>query len=550
MRNRDRPANDWRLLLLGAILLTFLGAPLVPPARAGFAAAPATATPSAASYTVEATLDVGAARLGARQVVRTRNDVGVPLETVVFRAVPATVAGFTLESAAVDGQSRPARLEGSILEVPLAAPLAPGGSAEVELRFAIRLPREPGRLSATGRAVALGNWVPLLTVHRGDWDRRQYVDVGDAFFSEVADYDVTLATSRPLVIAATGQLVERDGNRWRFQASGVRDFALTAASYAVQQVDAGPTPVLGYALSGAKAALYAERGARFVRWFGDRYGAYPYPALAIAEVDLPASYGGMEFPGLIMLAGRLGAGGAPIGGDLDVLIGHEIAHQWFYSWVGNDQIADPWLDEAFATYLPILYYGDQRPDLYQTILDRGIAGAGAGGVDRSVYDFASDSAYYTSVYRAGARFLHELRGQLGDAAFTELVRAHVATFRDRVATPRAFLDLAQSGSRADLNPLFARYFSYGAFQYPASPSWTLEVPAIPWRGSVALFVGADFPVTRVELWLDGRPLARGPENAVTVDLTGVPPGEYVLLARVWNHDGAIFERARRVEVGA
>jgi alkylhydroperoxidase family enzyme len=143
-----------------------------------------------------------------------------------------------------------------------------------------------------------------------------------------------------------------------------------------------------------------------------------------------------------------------------------------------------------------------------------------------------------------------LRGHLGDAAFSELVRAYVATFRDRVATPRAFFDLAQSASRADLNPLFARYFGYAAYQYPASQSWTLEAPAIPWRGSAALFVGADFPVTRVEFWLDGRPLARGPENAVTVDLTGVAPGEYVLLARVWNHDGTIFERARRVEVGA
>ena len=33
------------------------------------------------------------------------------------------------------------------------------------------------------------------------------------------------------------------------------------------------------------------------------------------------------------------------------LLLHEIVHQWFYSLVGNDQIDDPWLDEAFATYL-------------------------------------------------------------------------------------------------------------------------------------------------------------------------------------------------------
>jgi hypothetical protein len=448
----------------------------------------------------------------------------------------------------VDGQPHQARLDGSILEIPLVAPLAEGGSVEVELRYAIRLPREAGRISATTRGVALGNWFPILSVHRGDWDRRPYVEAGDAFYTEVADYDVTLTTSRPLEVAATGHLVERDGTRWRFAAGSVRDFAIAAGAWAVRSV-ATPegTAVSGYARSAETARLYAERGAEFVRWFGGRLGAYPYPNLAIAEVDLPPSYGGMEYPGLVMLDAGLGTPSP--GSGPEILLGHEIAHQWFYSWVGNDQFADSWLDEAFATYLPVVYYADVRPDLYPGILDRAIQG-GSGGqpVDSGIGDFPSDGAYYAVVYRRGAHFLHALRGRLGDAAFAELLRDHVATHRDRLATPRAFLDRAQSATTANLNPLIAEYFRYGAFHYPTPQSWTLEVPAVPWHGSAQVFVGADFPVTRVELWLDGRLLAGGAENAVGVDLTGVEPGEYVLLARVWNHEGAVFERARRLEI--
>jgi hypothetical protein len=256
----------------------------------------------------------------------------------------------------------------------------------------------------------------------------------------------------------------------------------------------------------------------------------------------------MEYPGLVMLSAGMGGPSAP-GSGLEVLLGHEIAHQWFYSWVGNDQIADPWLDEAFATYLPVLYYAEVRPDLYPAILDRSvIRGGGAGPVDGGITDFAGDGPYYATVYRRGARFLHELRGQLGDGAFTELVREHVATHRDRLATPRAFLDRAQSVTQANLNPLFGEFFSYSAFRYSTPQAWSLEAPAIPWQGSVELFVGAEFPVTRVEFWLDSRLLVGGPENSVNVDLAGVQAGEYVLLARVWNHDGVVFERARRVDI--
>ena len=367
----------------------------------------------------------------------------------------------------------------------------------------------------------------------------------------MADYDVTLTTTRPVIVAGSGQLVEQDGTRWRFRANAVRDFALAASpTYAVHTVAVEGTTVTGYGFSAGRARLYAERGADFVRWFGARLGAYPYPSLAIVDGDLPASYGGMEYPGLVLISAQLSAPSPVDGSALDVLLAHEIAHQWFYSWVGNDQISDPWLDEAFAQYLPVLYYAEARPALYQAALERATRAGGEGRpVDSTVYDFPSDGPYFGVVYRRGARFLHALRTRLGEGAFFALLREHVATHRDRLATPRAFLDLAQSQTTANLNPLIAEYFGYAAFRYPTVQTWTLEVPAIPWQGPTELFVGADFPVTRVELWLDGRLLAGGPENAVTVDLTGVEAGEYVLLARVWNHDGAVFERSRRVEVG-
>ena len=42
-------------------------------------------------------------------------------------------------------------------------------------------------------------------------------------------------------------------------------------------------------------------------------------------------------------------------------IQHEVAHQWWYGIVGNDEFHDPWLDEGFATWTERLAPGGQKP---------------------------------------------------------------------------------------------------------------------------------------------------------------------------------------------
>ena len=81
------------------------------------------------------------------------------------------------------------------------------------------------------------------------------------------------------------------------------------------------------------------------RWRADlgtlsrRFGPYPWPDLHVAVMPAQSRLG-IEYPTMIFLgAGTAGA-----------LTTHEVAHQWFYSLVGNDQARDPVLDEGLATY--------------------------------------------------------------------------------------------------------------------------------------------------------------------------------------------------------
>ena len=89
-----------------------------------------------------------------------------------------------------------------------------------------------------------------------------------------------------------------------------------------------------YSNSSAHGAL--TLALRAMNEFSADFGTYPY-----AELDVvlsPLSYHGMEYPTFVFTDPRA------------VSIYHEIAHQWWYGIVGNNQFSSPWLDESFATW--------------------------------------------------------------------------------------------------------------------------------------------------------------------------------------------------------
>ncbi len=98
--------------------------------------------------------------------------------------------------------------------------------------------------------------------------------------------------------------------------------------------------------------------------FTQRYGEYPYRELEC--VATPTSAGGVEYPGIMAINQILFDPGETLSGMsttvmIESVIVHEVAHEWFYNIVGNDQGREPWLDEAVAQYLTYQYfYGSIR----------------------------------------------------------------------------------------------------------------------------------------------------------------------------------------------
>jgi hypothetical protein len=283
------------------------------------------------------------------------------------------------------------------------------------MRFRLRVPGAViDRLARIGTAMRLGSFFPIMPWEPGvGWDTDPPTRIlAEASSSPTADFVVRVRPPAGLAAVATG--VESPGGVWR--ASAVRDFALAIGRFQTAAVVAhAPRPVRVVVAVADGVAVSPVAVAAEVR--GDlaelarRFGPYPWPQLHVAV--LPDQTGlGIEYPTMIFLG--QGTAGA--------LTTHEVAHQWFYSLVGDDQARDPVLDEGLATYvMGTLFPGVRAP---RALLRRT-------GAPMTYWDRLPYRDYQVAVYVDGGRAVRSLGPpRLVDCA----LRAYVAREAYGIAT--------------------------------------------------------------------------------------------------------------------
>jgi aminopeptidase N len=164
----------------------------------------------------------------------------------------------------------------------------------------------------------------------------------------------------------------------------------------------------------------ARELARAMRAHTARFGPFPYERLAVAV--LPDIRGGIEYPGAILMGKNQ---------IRDATASHEVAHEWFYGLIGDDQARDPWLDESFATYAEALDRGT-GPTYERMTIPSG--GKGRTGAPMTFWE-SRQSIYFRSVYIQGGVALLQARRASGAAAFDTAIRCHIRRNAHRITTP-------------------------------------------------------------------------------------------------------------------
>jgi aminopeptidase N len=429
-------------------------------------------------YDISVTLDPRAARLSGTQVVRYTNREEDSLSELVFRLLPNTPSyggALSVTGVTVTGADVETRLDlgDSVLIVPLDTPLAPSEQIEIALAYEGTLPTDGtagyAQYGFIDGVLALPSFYPYLPVYDDEgWNVELGPTYGDATFTDTSFYVLTVTLPADFVLAASGTVIDRtlqDGLAQVTIASGpVRDINLVAsAAYKMVQEQVDDVTVTSYYTgddTGGKRAL--DYAVHALEIYQELIGPYPFAELDV--VATPTKAGGIEYPGLIVVAESLYG---EDGGFFEFATVHEVAHQWWYSLVGSDQLDEPWLDEALTQYTSLLYFERRYgAEAAQAILDGYFYGpydwlqrveedmpAGL-----PVADYSAD-LYGPVVYGKGPLFFHELRTLVGEEAFIEILRVYFEGFRYGVAYPQDLMDVAEQVSGQDLDALYEEWIA-------------------------------------------------------------------------------------------
>ncbi len=141
----------------------------------------------------------------------------------------------------------------------------------------------------------------------------------------------------------------------------------------------------------------------------------------------------------------------------DVLIAHELAHQWFGDSVGLARWQDMWLNEGFATWAEWRWKqeagGSSTARVLRQLL-RTPASANAFWDPPPAAIPTPAKLFAESVYVRGAMALEALRQQIGERAFLATLRTWAAQHRYSSASIAEFIALAEAQSGQELDAFF------------------------------------------------------------------------------------------------
>jgi len=376
-------------------------------------------------------------------------------------------------------------IDNTILKLSLENSITPNDTLKLFFNFLSILPQSQSRFGYTGDHFDVGNWYPVPAVYdRFGWHADQHID--GEFYQEWGDYNVNITVPKDFVVGASGillnpevlpdsvtfpsrkisyydiQNLDTTTVTYQFVAKNVHDFAWAADPEFVLLKRMADETELQFLLLSYRLGEWEKiiddcvKGFEFLE---AEIGTYPYSQMTI--IDGYVTAGGIEYPNIVFINDFI-----VDRRQLAITVVHEMAHQWFYGLLGNNQTRYGWMDEGFATYYEIesaehLWgkkdnFIDKQNNLWSKLfgLDMNArqhtylnyyeyALAGKEEPVNTYYDqFQNDP--YTPQYDKTAVILFTLRGMIGDSLFQAAIRNYFNEWKLRHPDPE---DLFRSFER-------------------------------------------------------------------------------------------------------
>ncbi len=423
-------------------------------------------------------MDVRSRELG-KVLIGNRPDWDSRVKDRISKLSPTEIGYQKIISLKMNGVEQPVKVYGTILEVNLTKPIAPGAKVTFDMVFEAQVPvqiRRSGRDNAEGVRYSMAQWYPKMCEYDNTgWHTPQYV--AREFYGVWGDYDVTIHIDKNYKIGGTGVLknaaaigwgydkpgtplknISTAKRTWNFVAQNVHDFVWAADpdfEHIVRNREGVVLNVIYKAKDSATTAAWenvAEAAYIVLPYMNKRFGKYPYPQYSFIQ----GGDGGMEYPMATLLKGP-GLG----------TVFHEWMHSWYQMMLGSNEIEHPWMDEGFTSWGEgevNAYYRSQKgfTPSARVMLPLNHAGAYRGyfslvksGLAEPMTTFSdhynTNYAYSVNAYSKGEMYLTQLGYIVSDSVRDAIMLAYYDKWRFKHPAPSDFLKVAKDVSGLQLN---------------------------------------------------------------------------------------------------
>ena len=385
-----------------------------------------------------------------------------------------------------DGKAVKYEVVGTILEVELDHPIAPGSSSTFDMEFESQVPvqiRRTGRNNAEGVDYSMAQWYPKMCEYDYQgWHANPYI--AREFHGIWGDFDVTINIDKDYVVAASGYLQEPEKIgfgyagagvdvkhrekkvSWHFIAPNVHDFLWAADSDYTHETLERPDGLTLHAFylktetnqeAWAKLLPIMDKAFDFIN---HRFGQYAYRQYSFIQ----GGDGGMEYPMATLITGE-----RSLGSLVGVSV-HELMHSWFQMMLGTNESLYAWMDEGFTSFATNevmnhlreegLLGGNVQENPHASTVAQ-YARFSQSGLEEPLSThsdhFVTNTAYGRAAYTKGATFLVQLQYILGDQDFRKGMLQYFDTWKFKHPNANDFIRIMEKQSGLELD-WFKEYF--------------------------------------------------------------------------------------------
>lgn len=420
-------------------------------------------------YRFNLTLDYDQRSLDVTEQVDYANLSQTPLNELVLDVEPFRWEGaLALKGIKVNGTTQSNYvIDGTYLKIPLSVPLTPSESVSLTFDYHLQVPYKTVSefFGYDGNQLNLVDWYFRIVPYdeEAGWLWHKPWPYGEHQTYEMSDFDLTLTLKNPpenLTVAASALPSPDDPAHYHLTAARTFVFSISPKFLTTTRQEKGVTIASYYfpdlRFGGRALPDYA---AQALDAYSQHFGPYPRESLSIVATN---ASDGMEYSGLVFLSRDFyDQYDGTVKNNLVSLGVHEIAHQWWFDQVGNDQALAPWLDEALATYSEHIFYETWYPGNVTWWWNfRVLWFNPRGWVNQTIYEHTYFRDYVDATYLRGALFLDALRQRVGDEAFFAFLQDYQMQMRGKLATPDDFFRILNAHTDADYSDLLATYFEH------------------------------------------------------------------------------------------